>query len=124
MSLRRDNKTRPGQPFASASLDNEQRRLSMMRIKGGPGIRIRHESDSVVISADLPRPVGGGLVIPWVKKLPEIPTDGQTTRIVFWATSTQIEGATGDGQLWTASTGDTRWYPLAKYTKEDGVPVA
>lgn len=119
MSLRRDNVTRPGQPFASASLDNEQRRLSMLRIKGGPGIRIRYESDSVVISADVP-PSTSGLSIPWVKELPAIPTTAQTTRIVFWATSTQIEGATGDGQLWTASTGDTRWYPLAKFTEEGG----
>jgi hypothetical protein len=124
VSLRRDNKTRPGQQFASASLDNEQRRLTMMRIKAGPGIRIRYEGDSIVIYADLPRPVGGGLVIPWVKELPDIPTNEQTTSIVYWATSTQIEGATGDGQLWTASTGDTRWYPLAKYTTEDGIPVA
>jgi hypothetical protein len=123
VSLRRDNKTRPGQPFASASLDNEQRRLTMMRIKAGPGIRIRYEGDAIVVSADVPRAVSG-LSIPWVSTLPEIPTTAQTTRIVYWATSTQIEGATGDGQLWTASTGDTRWYPLAKYTTEDGIPVA
>ncbi len=92
----------------------------MLRIKGGPGIRIRYEGDSVVISADLPRSVGGGLVIPWVKELPEIPTNEQTTSIVYWATSTQIEGATGDGQLWTASTGDTRWYPMNRFTDKAG----
>jgi hypothetical protein len=74
VSLRRDNKTRPGQPFASASLDNEQRRLTMMRIKAGPGIRIRYESDSVVISADAVKATSGGggaFWVPWTEASPE-----------------------------------------------------
>lgn len=116
----RHNTRQPGQPI-SARAENERHRLDLSRIAAGPGVRLTQSGDRLVISADAGRARGGGgLAIAWVTELPDIPTDEETTVIVFWATSTQKEGGTGDGQLWTASTGDTRWYPLYRFTDEGG----
>lgn len=121
MTIARNNLTKPGMP-QSAALENEKRRLDTFRIIGGPGVRISQTGDIVRIDVDAPRGGGGGLSIQWVKELPAIPTAPQTSRIVFWAGADRLEGGTGDNQLWTASTGDTRWYPCgAKFTDKTGL---
>ena len=121
MTILRDNRTKPGQPRNSASGENEKRRLDTFRITGGPGVRVSQMGDMVRIDFEGARGGGGGLNIAWVTELPAIPTAPETSRIVFWAGSDRKEGGTGDNQLWTASTGDARWYPCgAKFTDEDG----
>jgi len=113
-------KATPNTPITAAGM-NELMRAVLRRIRGGFGVNVEQYGDGIVINA---RMTGrNGMSIPWVTALPEIPTTPLTTVSVFWASDEQIEGATGDGQKWTASTGDDRWRPETKYTDLDGVPV-
>lgn len=102
-------------------------RWVLTRIESGIGIRITPANGKIIINATsqpVARGAGGGMSCPWVTELPEIPTEPETTRFVFWAGSDRKNGGTGDNGVWCASTGDSRWYPISRYTDEDGIPDA
>ena len=115
-------KAQQRQPITAAGM-NELLRAVLRRIRGGSGIRVEQYGDGIVIHGGAGgRGSSGGLSIPWVTDLPPIPTDAETTLMVYWATSGEMSGASGDGQVWVASTGKDRWRPLEKYTSNGGVP--
>jgi class 3 adenylate cyclase len=101
---------------------NELLRAVLRRIRGGRGVVVNTYGDGIVIETAGAGGVGG-ITIPWVTELPPIPVTAQTTAIVFWATADQLDGATGDGQAWIASTGQERWRRLEGYSNKSGVPV-
>lgn len=71
------------------------------------------------------RTAGGGVGgdrCPIVKTLPAIPSKGRSR--VYWATSVELSGATGDGQVWEAHANQARWYPQDKPTNKGGAPPA
>lgn len=60
-----------------------------------------------------------GFRIPIVKTLPVVGDKKDRVHIVYWAHSSEIEGATGDGQLWVFSHRFRLWYPLMFPTDTD-----
>jgi hypothetical protein len=56
-----------------------------------------------------------------VKKLPPLPSTG--VKRVHWMSPTEATGATGDGQLWVSSAGQTKYTPEQWSTNKSGVPV-
>ncbi|MEO0132666.1 MAG: hypothetical protein ABIK73_07050 [candidate division WOR-3 bacterium] len=53
----------------------------------------------------------GRFNIPIVAQRP-VPRDTNKVYIIYWAHSSEIPGATGDGQLWCWSHRHKSWYPL------------
>lgn len=60
---------------------------------------------------------GGGLGIDTVSVFPAIPLTG--FRIIFYTPETPETGAR---QLWATASGETRWFPLYKFTTCEGEP--
>ncbi len=99
-------------------------------IKAGLGIRVSRFDKDIIISTDGGNGRGGtsSIYIPIVATLPEIPQDapqgGKIRQIyVYWGDDDEIEGGTGDSQIWATTPGQTRYYPLEKFTSKSGVPV-
>lgn len=117
-----------GEPLSKSRLNNFIYSILDSFIAGN-GIRLNKFSDKMIISAtDTGGSRGSGnMVIPIVATLPPIPTrpQGETIKkiYVFWGDSSTIAGGTGDAQIWVCVPGDTRYYPLEKFTSKSGVPV-
>jgi len=117
------DKARTGMPITAGNM-NELLRAVLRRIRGGRGVTVNSYGDGIVIDAAGAGRAGadGGLAIPWVAELPPIPEEPETTLLVYWATSGEMSGGTGDGQIWATSTGKERWRPLERYTPNGGIP--
>ena len=110
----------PNQPVTAATMNSLLRGV-LARIKGGAGIRVQHTGETIILTAT-GAAQGAGMYIPWVPALPPIPTTPQTTQMVYWATSVEMDGGTGDGQVWMTTTGETKWRPLMRLTSSSGTP--
>lgn len=58
----------------------------------------------------------------FVKKLPPINISDSTPRFVYWYSPEEVEGATGDGQVWVYFPNSNKYVPLQKLTLLSGVP--
>jgi len=114
------DKAHPGGAITANAM-NELLRAVLRRIRGGRGVTVNTFGDGIVIDAAGGGGVGG-ITIPWVTELPQIPTTPNTTVMVYWAKADEYTGATGDGQIWASSTGKTMWRPMERYTTLSGIP--
>lgn len=122
--------------------------MIVKRIRGGRGISVKRAGDGIIISSDGSARGGGGrtplndadgvmnsvasntsnyagsvdvaaradhthaFYYEEVSTLPAIPTTKGGAIVIY------------DGQMWSASEGDTRWYPMVKFDSESGAPPA
>jgi hypothetical protein len=118
MMMRKPDKPRRGQAARAADV-GQILALASRKIVGQFPIRVKDLGGTIAIGLHDDRTHGkGGLNVPTVQTLPQIPTTGH--RVVFW---TSAGAGTGDDQWWAASAGDTRWHPLWFTTDLSGAPV-
>lgn len=60
--------------------------------------------------------------ISFVKTLPQIDKSRKTPRFVYWYSPDEMEGATGDGQVWAWYPGSSYYVPLQSVSYHNGVP--
>lgn len=58
----------------------------------------------------------------FVKKLPPIDKERKAPRFVYWYSPEEMEGATGDGQVWAWFPGSSYYVPLQRMSYHNGVP--
>lgn len=109
-------KAKPGHAIKARDI-NSIPRTTADNLHPSQGVSKFQSGDAMVLNAAIAKSKGG-FAIPLVANLPPLPVTG--CRFVIWGNSTMIAGGTGDGQIWVATFGDTRWYPLYRMTSLSG----
>jgi hypothetical protein len=119
-----DNKQR-SQNVLTANWINDVPRQIFARIVAGNGIQLQTLNDNLIINSTGSGSNGNSSIIPIVAALPKIPTWQGTaqTITVYWADASRIDGGTGDNQLYSASYGASKYYPVERFSTKNCTPL-